>query len=64
VTSITPAPACPGDFDGGGLVDGADLGVLLAQWGACPGCQPDLNGDGLVDGADLGVLLAGWGACP
>ena len=64
VTSITPAPACPGDFDGGGLVDGADLGVLLAQWGACPGCQPDLNGDGIVDGADLGVLLAGWGACP
>ena len=64
VTSITPAPACPGDFDGGGLVDGADLGVLLAQWGACPGCQPDLNADGLVDGADLGVLLAGWGACP
>ncbi|NBP52483.1 MAG: hypothetical protein EBU70_15120, partial [Actinobacteria bacterium] len=54
VTSITPAGACPGDFDGGGLVDGADLGVLLAQWGACPGCQPDLNGDGIVDGADLG----------
>ncbi|MFO0873398.1 MAG: choice-of-anchor Q domain-containing protein [Phycisphaerales bacterium] len=35
-----PAPAtptnCPGDFDGNGMVDGADLGLLLGAWGRCP----------------------------
>ena len=57
----TPAPACPGDLDGDGVVDGADLGLLLGAWGdVAPG---DLNGDGVVDGADLGLLLGGWGAC-
>ena len=25
-----------GDLDGSGMVDGADLGVLLGAWGACP----------------------------
>jgi hypothetical protein len=51
------------DLDGDGLVDGADLGILLAAWGPCPqptDCLEDQNGDGLVDGADLGVLLAAW----
>lgn len=48
-----------GDLNGDGIVDGADLGELLAQWGG-PG-SADLNGDGTVDGADLGMLLAAWG---
>ena len=48
-----------GDLNGDGHVDGADLGLLLAGWGA-PGIA-DLNGDGNVDGADLGLLLAAWG---
>jgi hypothetical protein len=39
------------------VVDGADLGALLSQWGA-QGGPADLNGDGLVDGADLGGMLA------
>ncbi|HMP36603.1 MAG TPA: hypothetical protein PKC43_04070 [Phycisphaerales bacterium] len=61
------APSLPGDLDGDGDVDGADLGVLLGSWGACPpsrpsGCPGDLDGNGSVDGADLGLLLAGWGA--
>lgn len=64
VTTLDPAPACPGDFDASGGVDGADLGQLLAAWGTCSGCAFDLNGDGSVDGADLGEMLAGWGACP
>lgn len=58
------ATAIPGDVNGDGVVDGADLGLLLAAWGACPappqGCPEDLNGDGVVDGADLGLLLAAW----
>lgn len=52
---------CPADFDASGSVDGADLGVLLSEWGG-PG-SADLNGSGAVDGADLGSLLAAWGPC-
>ena len=47
-----------------GSVNGADLGRLIAVWGACSGCPEDLNGDGLVNGADLGLIFAGWGVCP
>ncbi len=53
--------ACPGDLDGSGAVDGADLGDLLAAWGN--GGNADLNDDGVVDGADLGELLSLWGPC-
>lgn len=53
---------CPGDLDGNGIVDGADLGVVLVRWGLSG--QGDLNGDGVIDGADLGALLVAWGACP
>lgn len=48
------------DLDGNGTVDGADLGLLLAEWGAVESIG-DLNCDGVVDGADLGSLLAQWG---
>jgi len=46
-------------------VNGADLGILLSQWGPItPLTESDLNGDGVVDGADLGLLLSFWGGCP
>ncbi len=51
----------PGDLNQDGVVDGADLGLLLTQWGSCPDCIADLNDDDVVDGADLGLLLASWG---
>jgi hypothetical protein len=59
-------PACQrSDYNLDGHVDGADLSVLLANWGDCPSggsaCVGDLNCDGMVDGADLSVLLAAWG---
>jgi len=57
-------PDCPGDFNGDGIVDGADFGFILAAWGTCGGCPEDLNGDGQVNGADVGLLLVAWGACP
>lgn len=48
----------PGDLNGDGAVNGADLGLLLGAWG---GRGPaDLNGDGVVDGADLGLILGAW----
>ncbi|MFO0875014.1 MAG: CHRD domain-containing protein [Phycisphaerales bacterium] len=57
-----PAP-CPADLNDDGTVDGADLGAMLAQWGATGMSSADLNDDGVVDGADLGALLAAWGPC-
>jgi len=62
-------PIDPADLNGDGVVNGIDLGILLANWsipagspgcgGAAP-CAADLNGDGVVDGIDLGILLASW----
>ncbi|HMN96483.1 MAG TPA: hypothetical protein PKC43_08845 [Phycisphaerales bacterium] len=49
-----------GDLDGNGIVDGADLGLLLSAWGPCTGCAADLNDDGVVNGSDLGILLGAW----
>jgi len=49
-----------GDLTGDCLVNGADLGVLLSQWGTAG--SADFNGDGIVDGADLGLLTASWSA--
>lgn len=46
-----------GDLTGDGVVNGADLGMLLALWGTPGG---DLDGDGTTSGADLGTLLANW----
>jgi hypothetical protein len=52
------------DLNCDGIVDGADLLILLSSWGQCQkgdDCDADLNGDGIVDGADLLILLANWG---
>ena len=53
---------CPGDLNGDGKVDGADMGLMLGAWGTSDPAA-DLDGDGDVDGADLGLLLGAWGAC-
>jgi len=78
-TGVGPAPyvdigayeyipgMCAGDANGDNLVNGADLSILLAQFGLFvlpPGMGADYNGDGVVNGADLSILLAQWGnAC-
>jgi len=49
------------DLNGDGIVDSADLGILIALFGRTDGIA-DLNGDGIVDTADLGVMLARFGA--
>ena len=54
--------ACPADFDGDGVVNGSDFGLLISAWGSGSGPE-DLNGDGQVDAIDLGLLLALWGPC-
>ncbi len=52
---------CTGDLDHDGIVSGADLNILLGDWGT-DGIG-DLDGSGIVDGADLTILLAHWGPC-
>jgi len=57
----SPTWSSPMDLNGDCAVNGSDLGVLLASWGATdfdPRC--DFNGDGMVDGNDLGTLLGEW----
>jgi 5'-nucleotidase len=59
IVRFSPTVASPADINGSGSVDGADLGLVLADWGtASP--RSDLNRDGSVDGVDLGLLLAAW----
>jgi hypothetical protein len=56
---------CHGDLTGDGVVNAADLGVLLSSWGLTgPSGVGDTNHDGLVNAADVSILLSGWGACP
>jgi hypothetical protein len=52
---------CPGDIDANGIVDAADLSLLLGSWGDVG--PANLNGLGVVDAADLSILLGGWGPC-
>ncbi|MDG2021531.1 MAG: hypothetical protein P8J59_06245 [Phycisphaerales bacterium] len=52
----------PADFNHDGVVNGADLGLLIGAWGLCEGCPEDINQDGLVNGADLGLLFGDWTA--
>jgi len=66
VRGLVPATPCRvGDLDCNGIINGADLGLLLAAWGACPGgttpCPGDLDHNGIVDGGDLGTVLSNWG---
>ncbi len=53
---------CIGDLDANLQIDGADLGLLLGQWGGEG--TGDFNGSGEIDGADLGIMLGAWGICP
>ncbi|MDZ4756323.1 MAG: M12 family metallo-peptidase [Phycisphaerae bacterium] len=46
-----------GDLTQDGVVNGADLAILLGAWGGPGG---DLNGDGVTDAQDLAILLGAW----
>ena len=66
IPDICQQPTCrDADLFRNGVINGADLGILLSQWGPAPsGTVSDINRDGQVDGADLGFLLNAWGPCP
>ena len=53
-------PDLPEDLTGDGLVNSADLGLLIAEWGFCEDCAADFDGNGLVDASDLGAIIAAW----
>ena len=57
---LPPSPPSP-DLDGDGVVDSADLGLLMAAWNEVGGNPADLNQDGIVNAVDLGILIAAWG---
>jgi hypothetical protein len=51
--------AIAADLNLDGIVNAADLALLLGAWGPCTGAA-DLTNDGSIDGADLGDLLGAW----
>ena len=53
---------CPGDLDLDREINGADLGIMLSEWGL-ERSLADIDRNGIVNGADLGILLSGWGIC-
>jgi len=58
LTRLTPLT---GDLNDDGVVDTADLGLLIAFFGT-NNPAADINGDSIVDTADLGLLIANFGA--
>ncbi len=54
--------SCVGDLDFNGVVDAADLAILLGGWNGAG--ATDLDGNGVTDAADLAILLGAWGECP
>ncbi|MSR41927.1 MAG: hypothetical protein EXS10_08530 [Phycisphaerales bacterium] len=60
-TQLPPPPPCPADLDANGIVDAADIAILLSAWGLSG--SGDINNDGTVDAADLATLLGAWGLC-
>jgi hypothetical protein len=65
IPDICELPTCRDvDLFRNGVINGADLGILLSEWGSAnANTVSDINRDGRVDGSDLGTLLAFWGPC-
>jgi len=55
-TTLAPVQSNPADLNQDGVVDTADLGILIGQFGTA-GPEGDINHDGVVDTADLSILL-------
>ena len=52
----------PGDANGDGQVDGADVTILAANWQSADALwwDGDFNNDGKVDGSDVTILAGNW----
>ncbi|MDP7008141.1 MAG: S8 family serine peptidase [Phycisphaerales bacterium] len=53
-------PTVPGDVNGDGLANVADILAIVDAWGFCPNCPEDLNGDGAVNVVDLLEVVGNW----
>ena len=54
-----PEPYVRADINQDGLVNGADLALVLVEWGT-DGPAADINEDAIVNGADLALILVAW----
>jgi hypothetical protein len=59
---------CLGDFNGDGVVDLADIVMMLPAWNTTVGdalYDPlyDLDADGDIDLADIMTVVSNWGPC-
>ncbi len=59
--SLCQCPACPGDFNSDGGVDGRDVNAFFDAWEAGE-CAADVNHDGGVDFADVEGFFLAWEA--
>ncbi|MGD9692122.1 MAG: M14 family zinc carboxypeptidase [Phycisphaerales bacterium] len=60
---LVQCDSIPGDINGDGVVNFADLNILLSNFGLSgPGIPGDITGDGNVNFADLNILLSNFGA--
>jgi len=59
-----PLPGCPWDLDGSGVVDSADMRILVAALGKPAEGPPDFDGNGMVSLGDLVQILLHMGICP
>ena len=50
-----------GDLNLNGVIDGADVSILLGWWGIPNPLYGDLNADNVVDARDLGIVLGRFG---
>ena len=53
-------PPVPGDFNGDGVLDGADYIAIREHLGIC---AADIDANEVVDGVDLSFVLGSWGSC-
>jgi len=55
---VRALPTCIAeDLDCSGVVDSADVSLILLSMGPCDGCPEDLDASGLVDSADVALAL-------
>jgi len=53
--------AIPGDVNGDGLVNFADMLQVIGAWGPCGvPCPEDLSGNGVVGFEDLLLVIGNW----
>jgi subtilisin family serine protease len=59
--SVGPFAPAASDVNFDGLVNAADLAVMLGNWGPTPTfVRSDLNADGEVNAQDIAILLSNW----